>query len=40
MYSAQPFIWHLFDRSTAHPNQKGYAKMGEIVAAHLQTESE
>ncbi|CAF1035605.1 unnamed protein product [Adineta steineri] len=39
MYSEEPFIWGLFDKSAAHPNQKGYTKMGEIVAAHLQAES-
>ncbi|UJR11709.1 hypothetical protein I4U23_015890 [Adineta vaga] len=39
MYSQDPFIWGLFDRSAAHPNQKGYAKMGEMVAEYLQAES-
>ena len=28
MFSSDPFIWGLFDRFAAHPNQKGYAKMG------------
>ncbi|UJR22057.1 hypothetical protein I4U23_025125 [Adineta vaga] len=36
MFSADPFVDGLFASSNAaHPNAKGYAKIGEVVAAHL-----
>ena len=36
MFSVEPFVDSLFASSNAaHPNAKGYAKIGELVAAHL-----
>ncbi|CAF4390522.1 unnamed protein product, partial [Adineta steineri] len=36
MFSSEPFVDSLFaSTNAAHPNSKGYAKIGELVAAHL-----
>lgn len=36
MFSTDPFVDSLFaSKNAAHPNSKGYAKIGELVAAHL-----
>ena len=38
MYSADPYIDNFNHPTNAlHPNLKGYAKIGEVVAAHLQS---
>ncbi|CAF1216996.1 unnamed protein product [Adineta ricciae] len=37
-FSADPLILDLFDRSAAHPNQKCYAKIEEMIANYLQAE--
>ena len=40
MFSADPYVDSLFaSKNAAHPNAKGYAKIGQLVAAHLQADS-
>jgi hypothetical protein len=39
MFSADPYVDDIFAPSNAaHPNAKGYAKIGQLVAAHLLSE--
>ncbi|CAF1322665.1 unnamed protein product [Rotaria sordida] len=39
MFSADPYVdSFLSQKNAAHPNAKGYAKIGQVVAVHLQSE--
>ena len=37
MFSSDPYVDSIFSsKNAAHPNAKGYAKIGQVLAAHLQ----
>ncbi|CAF1610496.1 unnamed protein product, partial [Didymodactylos carnosus] len=39
MYSSDPYVDDFFaSKNAAHPNAKGYAKIGQLVAAYLQSQ--
>lgn len=38
MYSADPYSYDLTGPNAAHPNAKGYNKIGEVVAAYIKSQ--